>query len=157
MDFLILLFTASLHQGQVPTDWKQAIITPLYKGGNKNRSKPENYRPVSLTCTTCKVMEHIVHSHVMSHFDREKILSDSQHGFRKHRSCETQLIQTTHDIAKAVNDKDQINSVLLDFSKAFNKVGHCKLLLKLKHYGINGDILNWIADFLQDGTQRVVV
>ena len=57
---------------------------------------------------------------------------------------------------KAVN-KDQIDSVLLDFSKAFDKVGHRKLLFKLKHYGINGDILNWIADFLQDQSQTVVV
>ena len=93
----------------------------------------------------------------MSHFDRANILSDSQHGFRKYRSCETQLIQTIHDIAKSVNDKEQIDSILLDFSKAFDKVGHRKLILKLKHYGINGDILNWISDFLHDRTQRVVV
>ena len=103
-DFLVLLFTASLKQGKIPDEWKQAIITPIYKGGNKNRSKAENYRPVSLTSTTCKIMEHIIHSHIMKHFDKENILTNAQHGFRKHRSCETQLIQTIHDIANAIND-----------------------------------------------------
>ena len=86
-------------------------------------------------------MENIVHTHIMKHFDKENILSDIQHGFRKQRSCETQLIQTVHDLTKAMNDKDQIDSILLDFSKAFDKVSHKKLLQKLKHNGITGEIL----------------
>ena len=80
---LVLLFTASLKQGKIPEDWKHAIITPLFKGGNKNRSKAENYRPISITSVTCKVLEHIIHSHIMTHFDKERTLSDNQHGFRK--------------------------------------------------------------------------
>ena len=154
---LVMLFTASLKQSKIPDDWKEATITPLYKGGNKSRSKAENYRPVSLTSTTCKIMEHILHSHIMTHFENSNTLSDAQHGFRKFRSCETQLIQTVHDLAKAINDKEQIDSILLDFSKAFDKVVHRKLIYKLKHYGINGDILNWISDFLCDRSQSGVV
>ena len=157
VEALVLIFSASLKQGKVPDDWKNAIITPLYKGGNKNRSKAENYRPVSLTSVTCKLMEHIVHSHIMRHFDHEHILSDTQHGFRKNRSCETQLIQTVHDLAKAINDQEQIDSILLDFSKAFDKVCHRKLLHKLNHYGIRGEVLLWITDFLKNRTQCVVV
>ena len=156
-DALLLVFTASLKQGKIPDDWRRATITPLYKGGNKNRSKAENYRPVSLTSTTCKIMEHIIYSHIMQHFDKEHILSNTQHGFRKYRSCETQLIQTVHDLAKAINDRVQIDSILLDFSKAFDKVCHRKLLHKLKHYGVGGEILCWITDFLHERTQCVVV
>ena len=154
---LVLLFTASMHQGRIPNEWKHATISPLFKGGNKNRSKAENYRPISLTSVCCKIMEHIVHSHIMNHFDYGNILSTTQHGFRKHRSCETQLIQTVHDIAKSINNCEQIDSILLDFSKAFDKVCHRKLILKLKHYGICGNIINWIANFLSDRTQCVVV
>ena len=93
-------------------------------------------------------MEHIVHSHVINHLERENILNESQHGFRKHRSCETQLLQTVHNLAKSMNDKEQVDTVLLDFSKAFEKVIHRKLLLKLKHYGVHGNIHDWISDFL---------
>ena len=102
-------------------------------------------------------MEHIIHSHIMKHFDLEKTLSNAQHGFRKHHSCETQLLQTIHDLAKSINNCEQTDSILLDFSKAFDKVCHRKLLLKLQHYGICGNILFWITDFLKERTQRVVV
>ena len=93
----------------------------------------------------------------MKHFDFEKTLSNAQHGFRKHHSCETQLLQTIHDLAKSINNCEQTDSILLDFSKAFDKVCHRKLLLKLQHYGICGNILFWITDFLKERTQRVVV
>ena len=156
-DGLVLLFNASLKQGRIPKDWKHATITPLYKGGNKNRSKAENYRPVSLTSVTCKVLEHVIHSHVISHLEANGSLTDTQNGFRKKRSCETQLLQTIDTLAKAINNKEQIDSILLDFSKAFDKVCHRKLIIKLMHYGINGNILSWITDFLSNRSQCVVV
>ena len=84
-------------------------------------------------------------------------LSDTQHGFKKFRSCETQLLQTINNLAKSLISREQVDSILLDFSKAFDKVCHRKLLLKLNYYGINGDIHNWIRDFIYDRTQRVVV
>ena len=133
------------------------MITPIHKGGNKNKTVAENYRPVSLTSVTCKVLEHIVHSHVISHLDNHNVLHDTQHGFRRKRSCETQVLKTVNDLAKTLNNKGQMDSILLDFSKAFDKVCHRKLLLKLKHYGVNNNIHSWINDFLYNRTQRVVV
>ena len=94
---LSLLFQASLKQGSVPSDWKSAMITPLFKKGD--RSKASNYRPVSLTSICSKIMEHILHSHIMKHFDQHHILHDSQLGFCKRRSCESQLILTVQDLA----------------------------------------------------------
>ena len=82
---LALIYPASYEQGQVPGDWKRAFVTPLFKNGDK--SKGSNYRPVSLTSCCCKVMKHIVHSHLMKFLENNKILSDYQHGFRKKRSC----------------------------------------------------------------------
>ena len=88
--------------------------------------------------------------------EKEGTLNDSQHGFRKQRSCETQLLATVNNFARSLNLSEQIDSVLLDF-KSFDKVNHRKLLLKLEHYGIRNEILKWNTDFLTERTQCVVV
>ena len=149
------LFQLSLDSGQVPTDWKQANIVPIFKKGD--RSLPANYRPVSLTSITCKVLEHVIHSSIMDHFDQHQILSDTQHGFRKRRSCETQLLVTIHDIASKLSRGKQIDAVLLDFSKAFDKVPHKRLLHKLHFYGVRNSTLGWIQAFLTHRSQQVVL
>ena len=89
-DAVVMIFQASLSQAKIPDDWRKASITPLYKGGNKARSNPESYRPVSLTSVLCKILEHIIHSHIINHLEHHNVLTDRQHGFRKNRSCETQ-------------------------------------------------------------------
>ena len=152
---LQLLFTASLHTGVVPSDWKQAHITPVFKKGE--RFKASNYRPVSLTCICSKLMEHVVVSEMMRHFDEHSILVDCQHGFRKKRSCETQLISLTQELHEYLADKKQVDMVVLDFSKAFDKVPHQRLMAKLWNYGIRGNTHAWIKSFLLGRTQRVVV
>ena len=129
-----ILYQASLDQGTVPQDWKEADIVPLFKKGD--RSRAENYRPISLTSLSCKLLEHVVHSNIMTHFDNFDVLDDAQHGFRKKRSCISQLIITLDDFANTLKNKEQTDAILLDFSKAFDKVDHEGLLLKLEHYGI---------------------
>ena len=119
---LTLIFQALYDQGQVPKDWKRANVTPLFMKGDKN--KAANYRPVSLTSTCCKIMEHIVHSHLMNFLESNNTLREYQHDFRKKRSCETQLLVTVNDLAAGLNRHQQINAILLDFSKAFDKVPH---------------------------------
>ena len=154
---LTLLFQASLSQSKIPSDWRHARVAPLYKAGKNNRSKPANYRPISLTCLLCKAMEHIVCSHLMGHLDKHNILTDFQHAFRKGRSCETQLILTVNELAKSLNEGKQVDCILLDFAKAFDKVSHQSLLAKLNNYGVQGSTLLWIRDFLHARTQVVVV
>jgi hypothetical protein len=118
-----------------------------FKKGDK--STPSNYRPVSLTSICSKVLEHIIHSHIMKHLDKHQILTDYQHGFRASRSCESQLLIIINDIAKSMNAGEQMDTILLDFSKAFDKVPYQRLLLKLRHYGIRGNLLDWIEDLKQ--------
>ena len=101
-------------------------------------------------------MEHIVHSHIMKHLEEFNILSDNQHGFRAKRSTETQLIQTVHDLAEAMEKGETTHMAILDFSKAFDKVPHQRLLRKLHHHGIRNNILEWIGDFLIGRKQQVV-
>ena len=78
---LALLFKLSMVQGEIPQDWKKTLVVPIFKKGDKHQ--PSNYRPFSLTSITCKLLEHIIHSNIMHHFDQHRALCDNQHGFRK--------------------------------------------------------------------------
>ena len=149
------VFQQSMDEGYLPEDWRRADITPIFKKGSK--AEPANYRPVSLTSVLCKHLEHIIDSHMMSHFDSFNILSDCQHAFRKMRSCETQLITTLHDLFSNHNQSITTDVAILDFSKAFDVVPHEHLLLKLNYYGIRDKTLDWIRAFLTHRQQRVVV
>ena len=93
----------------------------------------------------------------MNFFENNQILCDQQHGFRKHRSCESQLLITVQDLASGLDNSQQIDAILPDFSKAFDKVPHQRLLIKLEHYGVRGTTLQWIKSFLSNRTQKVVV
>ena len=149
------LFQTSLNDGKIPSDWRKASIVPIYKKGDKH--KASNYRSVSLTSISCKLLEHIIHSNIMDHYDSLGILTDQQHGFRSRRSCETQLIITIQELASSLSSGEQVDVILLDFSKAFDKVPHTRLLNKLDYYGVRGNIRQWIRDFLTSRTQLVTL
>jgi len=141
--------------GLVPSDWKKAHIVPVFKKGD--RANPGNCHPISLTAVCGKVMEHTVYSSVLKRLGWHDILSDRQHGFPKYRSSGTQLILTVNDLASSVDNSSQIDAILLDFSKASDKVSHSRLLRKLEHCGIRNSTLSQITDFLQGRTQDVVL
>ena len=94
-----------------------------------------------------------MHITVLKHLEMYGILIDAQHGFRKFRSCESQLIMTVQDLADSLNKNEQIDGLLLDFSKAFDKVPHQRLLEKLSYYGVRGNLHSWIKDFLTNRKQ----
>ena len=152
---LASFFQASLKQGTIPIDWTTANVVPIFKKGD--RLQPINYRPISLTSITCKMLEHIITSNIMQHLDSHNILHDAQHGFRKHRSTETQLIQLIDNLAHNIDNRIQTDAILLDFQKAFDKVPHHRLLYKLKYYGISPQALNWVHSFLTNRTQQVLL
>ena len=113
--------------------------------------------PVSLTSVCCKVLEHILTSTIMDHLEEHGVLCKQQHGFRKKRSCETQLLEFTDELFANMDRGQQTDILVMDFAKAFDKVNHSVLLLKLSHYSIRGEVNRWIAVFLADRTQAVVV
>ena len=145
------IFQDSLESGTVPSRWKSANVCGVFKKGKK--SDPSNYRPISLTCVASKILEHIVHSQVVKHFEHYNILTDCQHGFRSKRSTELQLILTIQDIASSVQQNKSIHAAVLDFSKAFDKVPRQRLLMKLERYGIHGNLLSWMKSFLTKGSK----
>jgi len=152
---LQVIFQKSLEEGSLPSQWKTAFVAPIFKKGD--RSNPANYRPISLTCVLCKVMEHIISSSIVKHFTEQDVLYHLQHGFREKRSCVSQLVMLVNDLVKSVYNKDQVDPILLDFSKAFDKVSHEKVLLKLYNYGVRGQSLRWIKSFLDNRSQSVVL
>ena len=152
---LCLLFNKSIETGILPNDWKKAEVIALFKKGTK--SDPGNYRPVSLTCIACKVLESVVRDSIVSHFTNNKLYTECQHGFRKKRSCVTQLLQVMEDITLLLDEGNTVDIIYFDFKKAFDSVPHQRLLVKLAAYGVCGSVLKWIQNFLNDRTQHVRV
>ena len=150
---LALIFQHSLNTGQLPDIWKAANVVPIFKKGS--RDSPSNFRPVSLTCIACKLLEHIVLSNINQHLN--VTLNPNQHGFRQGLSCTTQLVTTVDDIMKMVDGNDSVHAAVLDFSKAFDRVPHGLLIEKLLFIGIDSAVVRWIAHFLADRMQKVVV
>ena len=150
-----VIFERSIQTGKLPAEWCRAQVSPIFKKGDKTSAA--NYRPISLTCILCKVLEHIMASHLVKHFDTHDLLYDLQHGFREKRSCDTQLTMLFEDLARNTSVGKQTDLILLDFSKAFDKVNHSKLIWKLHQYGIRGNALSWIQAFLGNRSQTVVI
>lgn len=153
--YLHCLFVSSLQSSQLPTDWRCARVVPIFKAGDKLTI--DNYRPISLTSVACKVMEHIIAKHILHHLDTNQLLYSKQHGFRSGLSTVTQLVETAHDMASILNDKQQLDVISIDFSKAFDRVPHRKLLSKLKTFGIEPMIINWINSYLTNRSQSVEI
>ena len=103
------------------------------------------------------MLEHIVVAQILDHLDRNNILHENHYGFPAHRSCESQLLLTTDDINRSINQGRQVDMGILDFAKAFDKVSHRRLALKMSYYGIRIGTLNWITEFLWGHQQQVVV
>lgn len=148
---LSALFTQSLSSGLIPEDWRIAKVIPIFKSGD--RSSPLNYRPISLTSTICKLLEHVIHSQVINYLEEHNIIFKYQHGFRKGYSCDTQLAGFIHDLHSSVNAGVQTDSIFLDFSKAFDRVPHQRLLNKLTQLNIHPVVLSWIKEFLSRRVQ----
>jgi hypothetical protein len=151
---LTKIFKLSLKEGKIPKQWKEGEITPIFKKGD--RTKPGNYRPVSLTSVLCKMLEGIVRKALLKQL--QKHLSPHQHGFVEGRSCATQLLDTLDNWTRILDTAGtSIDAIYLDFAKAFDSVPHRKLLDKLECYRIKDMPLKWLTDFLSNRKQRVSV
>ena len=152
---LTIIFTKCLEEESVPPDWKVANVTPIFKKGSKGM--PGNYRPVSLTCVLCKVMESLIRDAIVSHLERYNLLRHSQHGFMAGKSTLSNLLEYLEELTSLVDEGYSVDVVYLDFAKAFDKVPHVRLLRKCKGLGIQGKILRWIQGWLSGRKQRVVL
>ena len=134
-------------------DWKIANVTPVFKKGSC--SLAENYRPISLTSVICKILESLLCEVIITHLSEQQLLNSSQHGFVSHRSCLTNLLEYLETLTSLLDKGHNTDVFYLDFSKAFDRVPHQRLLAKLRAHGITGEIFNWIQSWLGDRKQRV--
>ena len=152
---LSIIFNISIQTGELPSIWKHACITPVFKKGSP--SDPTNYRPISLTCIACKLIEMGIKEALMNHLLQHKLISQHQHGFLSRKSTNTQLLECCADWNVAMNSHNNIDVIYLDFARAFDSVVHSKLLAKLSCYGIDPVLLSWICSFLSNRSQYVKV
>jgi len=152
---LSLLYTASFELSAIPDIWKAAIVTPVFKKGSPTAAS--NYRPISLTCIVCKIMESIIKNQLIAYLLEKKLITKQQHGFlAKHSTC-SQLLECVNDWTIELNVRHSVDVAYIDFQKAFDSVVGSKLCHKLSNYGISGRLLGWLSAFLSDRVQAVKV
>ena len=149
------IFTKSLETSIVPSEWRKANVTAIYKGGA--RELAQNYRPISLTSHACKILESIVKDKIVQYLEANNLIRSSQHGFVAKRSCLTNLLEFYECVSNYIDQGYPIDVIYLDFQKAFDKVPHKRLMLKVRALGIDGTVCNWIEKWLENREQRVVL
>ena len=149
------IWDESMKTGIIPHIFKSQMITPIHKKGSK--ANPENYRPISLTSHLIKIFERVLRIKIVTFLEENNIICRNQHGFRKGRSCLTQLLNHIDKILKNLLNNNDTDAIYLDYSKAFDKVDHRILLQKIKSYGIQGKLHNWLSNYLEDRMQKVII
>ena len=151
---ITLIFRKSQAAGILPTQWLMAAITPIFKKGN--RSDPSNYRPVSLTCILCKIMEKLVVEQTIAHAKANLLLNPNQHGFTSGKSVTTNHLEVFNKWTEALMHDLPVDILFLDYSKAFDTVPHARLIKQVESFGITGEALAWIKAFLSGRQQQVI-
>ena len=150
-----MLFNYSLSAKSLPKLWKEAIVIPIHKKGLKNSIK--NYRPISLTSAICRVMETILQHKLLEHFLNNNIINKNQYGFLPGKSTLSQHLDLIDQLTRNHDNKIHTEMIYLDFSKAFDRVSHQKLLHLLNQLKVDPQIYNWIKNYLHERRQRTVV
>lgn len=150
--YVTVIINTSIVTGIYPTIWKYSHVTPLLKNGDIN--DPSNFRPISLLSILSKVLEKIVAGQLVLHLENKKLLSNTQHGFRRNLSTETALMKVTEEIYKNMDNREISLLILCDLSKAFDSVSHEVLIRKCSELYIDKF---WFQDYLKDRTQSVCI
>ena len=154
---LEILYRHCLDIHTFPKCWKKANVIPIHKKDEKNLLK--NYRPISLPPVFSKIFERLIFNSIYNYLLTNKLLSPYQSGFKPGDSCSNQLISITHEIFSSFDNYKSFETrgVFLDMLKAFDKVWHEGLMYKLKSFGISGNLLSLLNNFLSERFQRVIL
>jgi hypothetical protein len=150
---VLYIWSKSIQDGNVPQDWKIANVCPIFKKGSRN--EPGNYRPVSLTSQIGKLFESIIRDAIVSHLESNGLIFDSQHGFRRGRSCLSNVLTFLDKATRLIDEGEACDAIYLDFAKAFDTVPIERLLMKVENHGITGKLLKWIGEWLKDRKQSM--
>lgn len=152
---LTIIFKRSLQETVYPVSWKDSHVMPLFKKGDKNTVS--NYRPISLISCVGKVMERVVFKYLYNYMHINNLIYQKQSGFLPGHSTVFQLIDLYNQICSAFDERKSTCIIFCDISKAFDRVWHSGLIFKLKQYGIEGNVLNWISCYLKNRSQKCFV
>ena len=148
----------SIRECRVYNNWKVARLTPVFK--KDDPTEIGNYRPLSLLSVSSKILESCVADMIAKHVfaENQALITDNQWAYRKGRSTELLLIYLTETWRRAIDNKLVVGALFIDFQKAFDCVSHPILLHKLQHnFGITGNLLAWLRDYLSDREQYTVI
>ena len=149
------MMNRSLAEGSIPTEWKHATVTPIFKSGSK--TDPSNYRPISVLAVFSKILERAVHRMVYAYLQENKFLSMQQSGFRPLHSTTTCLTDITNSLLSNMDKRQLTGMVFLDLAKAFDTLDHTKMLQKLSNLGFSSSAVQWFNAYLSDRTQSIKV
>ena len=147
------LMNTIFDTGKIPQDFKTAVITPIFKNGDK--TKADNYRPLSVLPAISKVMEYYIKEQIYEYLEENNIITHTQHAFRTGHSTTTCLLKLTEDIRIGMDEGKATGILAIDLSKAFDAIDHTILIKKLQNIGINGHLLTFIQEYLKNRIQCV--
>ena len=150
-----MLYNQSLQSGQLPLDWKCANTIPVFKRVVK--SEASNYRPISLTSQIIKILKSIICDSIYKLIADHNLIHPHQHGFVSRKSCLTNLLKSFQDWIHSVDEGFGVDIIYLDYKKALDSVPHQRLLHKIEGYGVSGNLLSWVTNFLDHRYQRGTV
>ena len=153
---LTALLNASIRFRQMPTEWKEANVTPVPKTGDKHDIT--NYRPISVIPVLAKVFESLIHQPLYDYIEAHQLMNEVQACFRPNHSTQDVLLKTVDEWRTSLDKGDIVGTIMIDLSKAFDSIDHNIMLLKkLNAYRVCGRELAWFTNYLQGRTYRVVM
>ena len=152
---LNLIFTKSLLESKFPNAWKFANVQPVHK--KDSRETKSNYRPISLLPVCGKILKKIVYNDLYTFLVNNNLITKHWSGFRPGDCTINQLLSITTTIFESFEEYDETRAIFMDMSKAFDKVWHDGLVLKLQCNGISGPLLDFFNSYLSNRRQRVVL
>ena len=151
---LATLFNDCMYSGTFPDELKLAKVLPLYKGGKTHIMS--NYRPISILPLFSKIFEKLIYTRLYNFLEQNNILYNKQFGFRRQHSTSHALNIAVSTITRAMDSQYKSLGIFIDFSKAFDTINHSILISKLEHYGIRGQVLSFLSNYLSNRYQYVV-
>ena len=151
---LLNIFNSIWTSGSFPAAWRQAVVVPIPKP-EKDRSDPNNYRPIALTSCLCKTMERMVNNRLVYYLESNNLITNLQSGFRKERSTVDQLIRLETWVREGLVNREHVVAIFFDLEKAYDTTWKYGILSDLFKAGLRGHLTNFISNFLENRQFRV--